>query len=89
MAEAKENLSFIEFRNWVAYRRKRGSLNAALHAEANLAHIAVLSSRQLKFSSGDAPGFHDFAPHYDKIEPEQKELSFDDFAKILELAAPK
>ena len=61
--EAQQRLSYTEFRQWCEYRSRRGSLNAGLHVESNMALLTALyanSKSKRKFKQ------HDFAPHYDE-----------------------
>ncbi len=64
IAEAKRSMSYPEFLCWVAYRRKRGSLNLGLRIEAGTARIAVLLANT--FSKQGGYRFYDFAPCHDE-----------------------
>lgn len=59
VAEAKENLQYAEFLDWLTYRRMRGSLNMANRMESGFALIASLISRAC---GGNAKQI-DFMPH--------------------------
>ncbi|HCF4207846.1 TPA: hypothetical protein NIE30_000745 [Pseudomonas aeruginosa] len=47
IAEAKERLSYAEYRAWVAYLNKRGSLHPGHRLELALARIAALLGHAL------------------------------------------
>lgn len=64
--EAKEQLSVREFRQWVAYRNKRGSLNVGLRAEFAAAQIAMILANVNSKKGGFS--VYDFAPFHDKPE---------------------
>ena len=74
IAEAKERMTYAEALDWMAYIRKRGSLNAGLRLDAAVAVLATQINRAL----GGKAEFHDFLPYHDPPEA----ASIDDIAKI-------
>ena len=56
----------MEFAEWVMYRRKRGSLNVGLRAEAGAAMIASLTANLNRKKDSRAFSFYDFAPNHDE-----------------------
>lgn len=75
MAEAQERLSLSEFRLWMKYRNKFGSLNPMMRTEWGAALVASTIANVNKKET--APPFHvaDFAPH---IKLEEKPISLDE-----------
>jgi len=71
--EAQKNISYEEFTRWVKYRNKRGSFNAALRNEHDLAMIMQMFANRYRKESAAPFSIYDFAPHLD--EPE---LTIDD-----------
>lgn len=66
IAEAKQRMSYAEFRQWRAYRELRGSFNLGQRVEFGSALLASLyASRR----GGEVASLYDFAPHHDKPEP--------------------
>lgn len=65
IAEAKQNISYPEFLDWLQYRRKRGSLHIGMRIESAVAVLASLyanrNSKGIKFSPLD------FMPHADEV----------------------
>ncbi|MDI3356983.1 hypothetical protein MO767_21910 [Pseudomonas sp. UYIF39] len=61
IAEAKERLSLAEFRSWVRYRQKRGSLNWGMRIERGTAMLAALYANSKSAKGGFK--IHDFMPH--------------------------
>lgn len=68
VAEAKENLQYAEFLDWLTYRRMRGSLNMGNRMESGFALIASLISR----ACGGNANQIDFMPH---AEPPDAKLT--------------
>lgn len=64
IAEAKQTISFNEFKSWVAYRAKRGSFNAGLMIELSIAQLAVMYANSHSKNGGFK--LYDFAPHHDE-----------------------
>ena len=71
--EAKQRMSYAEYRAWTAYMQKRGSLNVGLRLEAGFAVV----STQINHALGGKAEVSDFAPHLD-----QRVASVDDIAKM-------
>lgn len=61
VAEAKENVQYVEFLDWLTYRRMRGSFNLGNRLESGFALIAHLISR----AAGGSATQVDFMPHAD------------------------
>ncbi|WP_032705873.1 phage tail assembly protein T [Pseudomonas syringae] len=61
IAEAKENLSLIEFRSWLKYRALRGSLNIGMRVERGSALLAMMYAN-VNYKDGPYRMF-DFMPH--------------------------
>jgi hypothetical protein len=61
VAEAKQRLQYVEFLDWLTYRRMRGSLNMGSRMESGFALIASLISSAC---GGNAKPV-DFMPHAD------------------------
>ena len=68
IAKAQESMSAVEFAQWVAYRQRRGSLNAGLRTEAGSAMIASLTANLSRKKDSKAFSFYDFAPNHDRPE---------------------
>lgn len=71
--EAQSRLSYPEFLQWVAYRRKRGSLHLGMRVERGAALLATLYVNTHKKKGAEGSKIYDFMPHED--EPA---LSLDD-----------
>lgn len=69
--EAQHRLSYDEFLSWVAYRRKRGSLNIGMRVERAAALLATLFANVNSKEGGYK--IYDFMPH-----DEEPELTIDD-----------
>ncbi|WP_444752442.1 phage tail assembly protein T [Pseudomonas sp. NBRC 111125] len=71
MAQAKENLSLSEFRSWVKYRRRRGSLHLGMRVERSVAMLAALTANLHRDpQKRPAPySWKDFALHEDEDGP--------------------
>ena len=67
-------MTYAEALDWMAYIRKRGSLNPGLRIDAAVAVLATQINRAL----GGKAEMQDFLPYHD--EPEA--ASIDDIAKI-------
>lgn len=63
MAEAKERISITEYRDWVLYRQKYGSLNPMMRTEWAAGLVSSVLANVNK--SNDTPPFKvtDFTPH--------------------------
>ncbi|WP_328310531.1 phage tail assembly protein T [Pseudomonas guariconensis] len=61
IAEAKERLSFPEFRAWVKYRKLRGSLHLGMRVERGAALLATLYANAHTKEGGFT--LYDFMPH--------------------------
>lgn len=81
IAEAKETMSHVEFKAWVSYLTKRGTLNQGTKLEGGFALIAhlICSAAGIKHKSGRAMQMADFMPHAETEEP----LSVDKVFKAL------
>ncbi|MDW5499861.1 phage tail protein [Serratia proteamaculans] len=75
VAEAQERLSLSEFRLWMKYRNKYGSLNPMMRTEWGAALVASTIANVNR--KENTPPFHvaDFALH---IELEEKPISLDE-----------
>jgi hypothetical protein len=75
IAEAKQNLSYVEALEWFKYIGKRGTLNHGLRVEIMIARLMVLLAdvHKLKKVGGLKWEIWDFAPHLD--QPEVEELT--------------
>lgn len=83
IAEAKERLSYDEFLAWIAYVKKRGSLNVGMRIEAGAALVTYAVAR----TSGDKTAeIRKFMPHAD--EP-ANEASIGDVFAMLKAKARK
>jgi len=61
--EARRNMSYVEFLDWVAFRHKRGSLHPGMRAEQGFAMLAAM------YANANWKGEwrqYDFAPHMDE-----------------------
>ena len=68
IAEAQEHISYVEFRQWVQYRRKRGTLNMGRRIERGAALLAVLY-RNAHLGKGQQPySIWDFMPNEEEPE---------------------
>lgn len=56
----------MEFNKWVAYRRKRGSLNLGMRFESGAAMIASLTANINRKKDSQPFSFYDFAPNHDQ-----------------------
>lgn len=66
IAEAQRNLSYVEFLDWVEYRRKRGSLNQGMRIERAGALVATVLANIHRDSKKQPVSFYNFAPHHDE-----------------------
>lgn len=66
IAQAQQNISYVEFLDWVQYRRKRGSLNTGMRMERGTALIATLIANQNRRKDSQPVSFYRFAPHHDE-----------------------
>jgi hypothetical protein len=64
IAEAKLRLSHAEFRSWVAFRQKRGSLHVGMRVERGSALLATLYANAHSKAGGHK--IFDFMPHLDE-----------------------
>lgn len=71
MAEAKANISFPEYLDWLAYLRKHGSLNPGYRIDLAVARLCSVMAH------GKIPP-SDFMPEY-----EAEEVGIDDIAKLM------
>lgn len=77
IAEAKRNLSYAEVIEWLAYRRKRGTLNLGRRIEVAAALIATTINRM----HGGKAKLSDYTPH-EVEDDESVEGSINDIMKI-------
>ena len=68
IAEAKDRISYSEFRVWAAYRQRRGSLNTGLRVEHGMAMLASLYVNARRKEHSPPVDLFDFAPHFDRPE---------------------
>lgn len=68
--EAKERLSYVEYQSWVAYLKKRGSLNPGPRLEGGFALVAhlICVAAGIKHKTGRAMQISDFMPHAEHEE---------------------
>lgn len=66
IAEAQASLSYVEFLDWVAYRRKRGTLNAGMRVERAGALLATMQANINRKKDSQPVSFFRFAPHHDE-----------------------
>lgn len=66
IAEAQNNISYVEFLEWSQYRRKRGSLNAGMRIERAGALVATLIANQNRKKDSSPVSFYDLAPHHER-----------------------
>jgi hypothetical protein len=71
--EAKSSISYKEFFDWVAYRRKRGTLNVGMRVEHFMSIVSQMIANRYRKSNSPSYSYYDFATHHD--EPE---LTIDD-----------
>ena len=69
IAEAQERLGMSEFLDWVAYRRKRGSLNWGMRVEHGSALLATLYSNAHLPKGEPRRRLTDFMDHKDEPPP--------------------
>ena len=62
--EAQSRIGYAEFVSWIAYRRKRGSLNLGLRVENGSALLATLYANSKSKNGGYR--LYDFAAHHDE-----------------------
>lgn len=74
VAEAQERMSYAEAQDWVAYIRRRGSINQGLRLEQGFALLAMVL---LRLHGKDAD-MEDFMPSHDRKDPD-----INDVMKIL------
>lgn len=72
VAEAKRRISHVEFRSWLAYLRKHGSLHTGHRIDLGVARLCSVLGTQGKMPPTD------FMPEY-----EQEDASIDDIAKLM------
>ncbi|WP_430294275.1 phage tail assembly protein T [Pseudomonas paraversuta] len=77
MAEAQERLSLAEFRQWVKYRAKRGSLNWGMRIERGTALLATLYANSHSKDGGYK--IYDFMQH-DAERPVSLEQAMESWA---------
>ena len=70
VAEAKENLQFAEFMDWLRYRQMRGSFNIGTRLESGFALLAWIINRAL----GGKAEQHYFMPHAGPTEQQSATL---------------
>lgn len=73
IAEAKENLSYVEFMAWADYMRKRGTLHIGTKLEGGFALIAhlICTAAGIKHKSGRHMQIADFMPHADSHDSDE------------------
>ncbi|AOY88655.1 hypothetical protein BKP64_10995 [Marinobacter salinus] len=68
IAEARRNISYVEFFHWVEYRRKRGTLNLGMRTERAGGLVASLLANIHSAKDASPVSFYRFAPHHDEPE---------------------
>lgn len=87
IAEAKENLSYVEYAAWVSYREKHGSLHIGARVtdrlEGGFALLAYLiaTAERLKHHTGRPFKMEDFMPR--AAEEKSNEPTIDNVLKAL------
>lgn len=66
IAQAQQNISYVEFLDWVQYRNRRGSLNPGMRVERAGAMVATLIANQNRKKDSSPVSFYRFAPHHDE-----------------------
>jgi len=66
IAEAQKNISYVEFLEWVQYRRKRGSLNLGMRMERGSALISTILSNIHRKKDSQPVSFYRYAPHHEE-----------------------
>ncbi|WP_425049197.1 phage tail assembly protein T [Pseudomonas juntendi] len=76
IAQAKENLSLREFRSWVKFRKRRGSLHMGMRVERSTALLAMILANQARDPKKRPEPYtvEDFAPH----DQDDKPISLED-----------
>lgn len=67
IAEAKLNISYPEFLQWIQYRNMRGSLHFGMRIEQSIAMIASMYANAHS-KKGVTFSHRDFMPHADDVE---------------------
>ncbi len=73
VAEAKQTISYVEFFDWVSYRRKRGSLNQGMRVERAGALLATILSNVNRKKDSQPVSFYSFAPHHEEPQTSLEE----------------
>ncbi|MBW5800059.1 phage tail assembly protein T [Halomonas elongata] len=63
IAEAQQRLSYTEFRQWVAFRNKRGSLHWGMRSERDTAMLATLYANHHRNPHAPPHAISDFMLH--------------------------
>lgn len=63
--EAKSSMTYVEFLDWVAFIKKRGSLHLGMRVERG---FALVASRVIHAAGGKSE-MRDYMPHYEEPEP--------------------
>lgn len=66
IAEARERLSFAEFKTWVAFRRKRGSLHPGMRMEHGFALLASQFHNAHRKQNTPPVKLTEFMPHMEE-----------------------
>ena len=66
VSEAKANMSYREYLDWIRYRNKWGSLHLGMRVDRAIARPASVFARM--YSKSGQVSFYDFSPH-DKPKP--------------------
>ncbi len=66
IAEAQHKISYVEFLDWVEYRRKKGSLNLGMRVERGTALISTILSNTHRKKDSQPVSFYQFAPHHEE-----------------------
>ncbi|WP_438666751.1 MULTISPECIES: phage tail assembly protein T [Pseudomonas] len=65
IAQAQENLSLREFRSWVKFRQRRGSLHLGMRVERSVAMVAAMMANRTRDpkTRPEPYAIQDFTPH--------------------------
>lgn len=66
IAEAKQTIGYVEFLDWVEYRRKRGSLHPGMRTERAGALVAAILANVNRKKDSQPVSFYQFAPHHEE-----------------------
>lgn len=64
--EAQRRMTYGEFLQWMAYRRKRGSFNLGMRVERGTALIATILRNQNRPKDSQPVSFYSLAPYHEE-----------------------